>query len=335
MSDEASVVARVNGRVGHILLNRPRALNALDLGMIEAMHAALDAWRDDAAVELVVVSGAGERGFCAGGDIRAIRDAGLVNDQGFISEFFGREYALNLKIAEYPKPYVALIDGICMGGGIGISVHGTVRVASQKAMFAMPETGIALFPDVGGSYFLPRMAGYLGFYLGLSGARVVGADGVWAGFATHFVKSEDFAGLFEALCGEGVGAVERFSVAELPAYSLNPDLAAIERCFSAETLEGVLELLADEGEFGARTLAVLAKMSPSSLLWTFDLLRAGIGQGLGECLARELRLTAKVVPHHEFLEGVRAMIIDKDRAPKWVPASLAEVDHGLVAAMLG
>ncbi len=334
MSDDAAVVISRQGRAGHILLNRPRTLNALDLGMIKAATAALAAWRDDAGVELVVITGAGDRGFCAGGDIRTLRDAGAAGDSAWIASFFGQEYALNRMIAEYPKPYVALVDGICMGGGIGVSVHGSHRIASERAMFAMPETGIALFPDVGASYFLPRMAGHLGMYLGLTGARVQGADGVHAGFATHFVPSAQFGDLFAALCNDGIGALGEFAQPLLP-FTLADNLPAIARAFAADTYDAVLARLADEGDFGAATLAVLAKMSPSSLLWSFALLRAGVARNLAECLAAELHLTASVVPHHDFLEGVRAMIIDKDRAPKWQPAVLADVDRAAIAAMLG
>lgn len=328
-----SILAERRGRAGHITLNRPKALNALDLPMIDAMTAALIAFRDDPAVELVVVSAAGERGFCAGGDIRALRDAGAARDMAFLDAFFSREYALDHLTSVYPKPYVCLIDGICMGGGIGISVHGKHRIASERAVFAMPETGIALFPDVGATYVLPRMPGGLGYYLGLTGARVTGADAVHAGFATAFVPAADFPALFDALCAEGEAAIARFAQTPAP-FSLSAHLPAIARSFSADDLPDILARLEAEGDFGAATLATLAKMSPSSLLWSFAVMKAGEGCDLRACLDRELRLTKHVVPHPEFLEGVRAMIIDKDRNPRWQPAEIAAVDQAAIAAML-
>jgi len=204
---DASVITARDGRIGRIVLNRPQALNALDIGMIRAMTAALRAWRDDPTLHAVVVEGAGDRAFCAGGDIRAIRAHALAGERAAIEAFFSEEYALNRLIDEYPKPYVALIDGICMGGGIGISVHGQMRVASEAAMFAMPETAIAMFPDVGGSFMLPRLPGALGFFLGLTGTRLAGADAVHAGIATHFVPKPDFPPMSAALPRDGVASV--------------------------------------------------------------------------------------------------------------------------------
>ena len=185
MDDTASVVTRIEGRAGHITLNRPKALNALNLEMINAITAALESWRHDPAVHLIIIDSSSERAFCAGGDVRGVRDWVLAGRSQDVETFFVLEYALNYLTARYPKPYVALIDGICMGGGIGLSIHGTVRVATEHAVFAMPETQLGLFPDVGGSYFLPRLRGAFGMYLGLTGARVGSADACWLGLATH------------------------------------------------------------------------------------------------------------------------------------------------------
>ena len=194
MPDEQTVIARRDGRVGRIVLNRPQALNALDLAMIRACTRALEQWRDDPHVHGVVIEGAGDRAFCAGGDVRALRQYELDGEHHKAETFFREEYVLNLMIATYPKPYIALIDGICMGGGIGLSVHAPYRVATERAAFAMPETAIGFFPDIGATFFLPRLPGRLGTYLGLTGARMQGADAVHAGLATHFASQARPAG---------------------------------------------------------------------------------------------------------------------------------------------
>ena len=310
------VIATAHGRIGRIVLDRQRALNALDAGMIAAIAAALEAWRKAPGVHAVTIEGAGERAFCAGGDIRAVRDAALAGDAASIENFFAGEYALNLAIARYCKPYVALIDGFCMGGGIGVSVHGAYRVATEHAVFAMPETGIALFPDVGASYVLPRLPGAVGMFLGLTGTRITGADGVHAGLATHFVPRAQLGALREALARDGVAALGAHAAA-LPVFSLAGQMAAIGRCFSAPSLSEVLSRLRAEGAWGDTVLAVLRTMSPSALAWSFDIIQAGAVRTLEACLKAELALTARVTMHPDFAEGVRAMIIDKDKAPKW------------------
>ncbi len=327
-----SVVAEIRGRVGHLTLNRPASLNALDLPMIRALAAALGAWRDRPDIHAVVIEGEG-RAFCAGGDIRAIRDAALAGDAATIEAFFGEEYALNRQIAAYAKPYVALIDGICMGGGVGVSVHGSSRVVTEAAMFAMPETGIALFPDVGTSHVLPRLPGALGLYLGLTGTRLTGADAVHAGLATHFVPRAQLGALSAALAEDGVGALAGFAAA-LPPFSLAAHMPAIGRCFSAPTVPELLARLDHEGEWGETTRTTLRAMSPSSILWSFGLLRRGAHRDLPACLDAELRLTRFVTRHPDFAEGVRAMIIDKDRTPKWTPPAIEDVDTAAIEAAL-
>jgi enoyl-CoA hydratase len=327
-----SVIAEVSGRIGFLTLNRPAALNALDLDMIRALTAALTAWRDRPEIHAVAITGEG-RAFCAGGDVRAIRDAALRGDAAAIEAFFSAEYALNLQIAEYPKPFVALVGGICMGGGIGVSVHGSFRVATEAAMFAMPETGIALFPDIGASFLLPRLPGALGMYLGLTGTRLNGADAVHAGLATHFVPQDDLAALRDALAADGVAALAPFA-APLPPFSLADQLPAINRCFAAPSVAGILARLGDEGAWGASTLATLRAMSPSSVLWSFGIVQRGAHRSLPACLAAELRLTRSVTFHPDFAEGVRAMIVDKDRAPKWSHPSIEAVELAAIDAML-
>ncbi len=328
MSD-ASVIATRKGRIGHLLLNRPQALNALDIGMIRAMTAALAEWRDDPTVHAVVIEGAGGRAFCAGGDIRAIRAHALAGERGPIEAFFSEEYALNGMIAEYPKPYVALIDGICMGGGIGVSVHGQMRVTTEAGMFAMPETAIAMFPDVGASFFLPRLPGALGMYLALTGTRLTGADAVHAGIATHFVPKTALAALRAELPGEGVSSVARTACASSAAGVFAGGAAGGDR--SGASVWGALHrkslrrLEAEGSDWARETLATLRGMSPSSVLWSFEIVRRGGARSLRECLAMELGLTRHVTAHPDFAEGVRAMVVDKDRKPRWSPARIEEV----------
>lgn len=331
--NETSVVATRQGRIGHLLLNRPKALNALDQAMIRGMADALEAWRDDHAVQAVLVEGAGGRAFCAGGDIRAIREYALAGNTPAIEAFFSEEYDLNAAIASYPKPYVSLIDGVCMGGGIGLSVHGRMCITTEAGLFAMPETIIALFPDVGGSYALPRMPGALGMYLGLTGARLQGADAVHAGLATHLVARADLDALRAAIVADGAAAVAGFAQA-LPAFSLAPHRAAIDHCFGADSVaEVIARLEADGGDWAAGALKELRAVSPSSLLWTFEIIRRGAALSLRAALDEELRLTRRVAVHPDFIEGVRAALVDKDRAPKWNPARVEDVDPAAIAAM--
>jgi enoyl-CoA hydratase/carnithine racemase len=323
MSD-APIKTRIDQRVGHILLDRPKALNALDLPMIRQITAALQEFAGDPAIHTVVVQGEG-RAFCAGGDIRAIRDAAVAGDTATIHTFFAEEYALNRLIAEYSTPYVALIDGICMGGGIGISVHGRIRVATEAALFAMPETGIGLFPDVGASFLLPRLPGALGMFLGLTGTRLAGADAVHAGLATHFVSRNRLHDLSQALARDGVAAIASFAE-PLPPFTLAPHRHVIDRCFSATSVEEIFARLREHAHagdaFAGASLAQLQAASPSALHWSFDIIRAGAGRTLPDCLAAELRLTAIATAHPDFAEGVRAMVVEKDRKPHWAPQNL-------------
>jgi enoyl-CoA hydratase/carnithine racemase len=333
MRSEDAIIVRHDGRAGRILMNRPGALNALDLDMIRGFTLALSRFRDDPHVHVVVVEGAGDRAFCAGGDIRALRDNQLKGDRSPVEAFFSEEYALNEMIAAYPKPYVALIDGICMGGGIGVSVHGAYRVATEHAMFAMPETAIGFFPDIGATYFLPRLPGYLGFYLGLTGARVRGADSVHAGFATQFTPRERLPDLSRALAEDGASALALFA-APLPAFSLEAHRSLINRCFAADTVPAMVRCLESDGGAWAReALAQLRGVSPSALCWTLRALQRGAGLNLPGALAAELRLTRTTMRHPDFTEGVRAMVVDKDRKPAWRPARIEDVDPAEIVAM--
>lgn len=323
---EPTVIAHHEGAAGTILMNRPRALNALDQGMIEAIAAALARFRADPAVRLVVLEGAGGRAFCAGGDVRRMRELALAGDAAAVEAFFAAEYAMNRAIAEFPRPWISLIDGVCMGGGIGVSVHGSHRVVTEHALLAMPETAIALFPDVGTSYVLPRLPGALGMYLALTGARLKGAEAVEAGLATHFVPRERLPALRAALLEGDAGAVGRFA-AEVEPGPVAARRAAIDRCFGQPSLEGIKAALSVEGDaWAAEQLAILARMSPTSLAVTFELLTRGATMDLPSCLATELALTRTVTRHPDFAEGVRAVLVDKDNAPRWAPqAELSEM----------
>jgi enoyl-CoA hydratase len=333
MTVDTTVVTSRDGRVGRILLNRPRALNALDLQMIRACTAILETWHDDPHVHAVVIEGAGDRAFCAGGDIRALRDAQLSGDRASADRFFAEEYALNLMIASYPKPYIALIDGICMGGGIGLSVHAPYRVATEHAGFAMPETAIGFFPDIGATFLLPRLPGELGTYLGLTGLRVNGADAVHAGFATHFTPRARLAALSADLARDGVTALAIHGET-LPAFSLAGHRAAIDHCFSASTVSEIVgRLEATQAEWARAALTALRQVSPSALHWTLHALRRGRDLTLRQALDAEFALTRTTMVHPDFAEGVRAMVVDKDRKPAWQPARIEDVDPALIDAL--
>lgn len=332
---EPSLILAREGHAGTILMNRPKALNALDIAMIRDFAHAIGQWRHDAAVKLVVLEGAGGRAFCAGGDVRAVRAAAVAGDRAPVEAFFTEEYAVNEGIARFGKPWVSLIDGVCMGGGIGLSIHNGPRVVSEHAMLAMPETAIALFPDVGTSHVLPRLPGAIGNWLALTGARLIGADAVHAGLATHFVPREKLAAARAALVESGDAAVLDAHAEVLPAASFTAHRAAIDRCFSQPSVLGIIGALEREGTDWARAqVATLRRMSPTSLCVSLELLKRGAALDLRGCLDEELRLTRVIVHDHpDFREGVRSVLVDKDGAPNWTPATLEEVDHAAIAAM--
>ena len=333
MSSEPTVIIRRDGRVGRIVMNRPRALNALTLDMIRTCDSILHEWKDDPHVHAVVIEGAGDRAFCAGGDIIALREAQVTGNRLAADAFFTEEYALNLLIATYPKPYIALIDGICMGGGIGMSVHGPYRVATEHAGFGMPETAIGFFPDIGATFLLPRLRGHLGAYLGLTGLRLTGADAVHAGLATHFVPRAKLPALSAALAKDGPSVMADFAET-LPPFSLADHLDAIERCFTAETVPDIIAWLEKEdADWAKASLKALRAVSPSALFWTLQALRNGANMNLPDALDAEFRLTKTTMAHPDFIEGVRAMVVDKDRQPKWSPARIEDVNPADIAAL--
>lgn len=333
MSQESEVLFEHRGVAGIITLNRPKALNALTLGMVRLIHPQLTAWAQDDAIQCVVIQGAGDRAFCAGGDIRALHDWGKAGDRQQI-DLFAEEYQMNTAIKEFPKPFIALMDGINMGGGVGLSVHGSHRVATERLLFAMPETGIGLFPDVGGTYFLPRCPGEIGMYLGLTGARMKVADAIYAGIADSYVPSEKLDTLVANLCA-GVAADEAIgSVCEVPDDApMSVVRSDIDEHFAASSVEAILTSLAAKGsDWCLKTAETIRSKSPLSTRVTFDQIRAGRALDFRDCMAMEFRLTNRFMAAPDFYEGVRAVVIEKDQAPKWQPATLADVNDGQVKA---
>jgi enoyl-CoA hydratase len=347
MSDESEIILDRRGTAGVVTLNRPGALNAVNRGMVRTLRGALELWRHDDTVDRVIVSAAGGRAFSAGGDLRAIYEAGCAGRQHESLDFWREEYALNAAIRHYPKPYVALIDGIVMGGGVGVSVHGSHRVAGDRFDFAMPEVGIGFFPDVGATWFLPRLPTEIGTYCALTGARLKAADAVAVGIATHRVPSARFPELTEALCGgEAVDAVlTAFASPESrpgnsgkessPDYregSVAAHRGAINRIFSAGSVEEILAGLDVEAagarggaSWAADTAAAVRTKAPLSLKIALAQMRRGRHWSFAECMQAEFRIVSRVVYGHDFYEGIRAVIIDKDNHPRWNPASLADV----------
>jgi enoyl-CoA hydratase/carnithine racemase len=319
------VLFRREGALGRITLNRLKALNALTLEMCAAMLEQLQAWADDPAIRVVVIDAAPGRAFCAGGDIRAVYD-GVKRGDGSAAQFFATEYRLNAAIRRYPKLYIPMMDGIAMGGATGISVHGPFRVAGENTAYAMPETAIGLIPDVGGTYVLPLMPGEIGMYLGLTGTRISLADILHTGIATHFVPAERFGDVRERLAaGEAPGAVLSHLAENVGAAPLAEKRAAIDRVFSKASVEAILEALNSEGAWGQETAALLATRSPIGLKLTYRALRQGRGIDFAACQQMEYRVMTRAVEAHDFHEGVRAALIDKDQRPRWQPANLREV----------
>ncbi|MEP9371528.1 enoyl-CoA hydratase/isomerase family protein [Mesorhizobium sp. KR1-2] len=321
------------GKAGVVTLTRPKALNALTHGMVQALARALTAWEADPAVALVVVKAEG-RAFCAGGDILDIYNAGRAGNPPV--EFFVDEYRLNAAIARFPKPYVALIDGIVMGGGVGISCHGSHRVMTENAQFAMPEVGIGFFPDVGGSHILPRLKDSFGMYLGLTGNRIRYGDALWSGLATHTAKSERLGALIERLAETGDPDLASREASETVEHETGPDaLDAIARYFSRPSLAEIiagLEAAAPVDEFAAATLATVRGRSPTSLHVAFRQITAGAGLSMDDCMLMEFRILNRMLHGHDFYEGIRAALVDRDNKPTWQPASLEAVDPAAIDA---
>ncbi len=330
MADE--VIIRIEGKVGRFTLNRPDALGALTLGMCRAMIVALQAWKNDPAVEAVLIDHAG-RGFSAGGDIRTLAESARGDGQASRAFFF-TEYQLDHLIFAYPKPVITVMDGVTMGGGVGISWTARYRIATERTTFAMPETGIGLFPDVGAGWFLPRLHGKVGMWLALTGARLKWADCELAGIATDCVKAEDLERVKAAIVADPA-AVETI-LTEFEADPGHPPMSdkrdEIDRLFAGDSVEAIADhLTAGGGEWAAAQLETLKTKSPTSLKVAHRLITLGAGfADFAEDLTTEHRISARLAHGVDFIEGVRAVIEDKDNAPKWSPSSLSGVTEAML-----
>ncbi|MFJ8043594.1 enoyl-CoA hydratase/isomerase family protein [Kitasatospora sp. NPDC096147] len=327
MATGEEVLLERDGRVGRIVLNRPKALNALTHGMVLTVAAALDAWEHDASVATVVITGAGERGLCAGGDIVAIHRAATGGDPLAAEEFWREEYRLNARIARYPKPYVAVMDGIVMGGGVGVSAHGSVRIVTERTRIAMPETGIGFVPDVGGSYLLGLAPGELGTHLALTAGSVGAGDALLCGLADHFVPADRLPALLADLARLPVHEALERHVTEPPAAPLAGERGWIDACYAADTVPQVLaRLLASDHPAAKEAAERIAAHSPTAVTVALAALRRARTLGpLEAVLDQEFRTSCAALATPDLAEGIRAQVIDKDRTPHWSPAALAAV----------
>lgn len=332
-NDTEEILTRIDGRVGFVTLNRPKAINSLTQGMVTAMDATLTDWADDDRVSVVVVEGAGDRGLCAGGDVVAIYHSAQA-DGAQARRFWLDEYRLNARIGRFPKPYVALMDGIVMGGGLGIGMHGSVRVVTDTSKIAMPEVGIGLIPDVGGTLLLSRTPGLLGLHVALTGAPFSGADAIALGFADHYVPHARLQDFSTAIVADGVSAALRAHAEEPPSSELGAQREWIDDCFAGETITDIVAALRSHDEGPAQDAAdLISTRSPIALAVTLASVRRAAGfTTLEEALIAEYRVSCAAVRSHDLVEGIRAQVVDKDRNPKWSPASLAAVTDGDVAA---
>ena len=337
-----------HGSIGLVTLNRPEALNALTLNMVRLLDEQLVQWAGQDDVRVVVVIGAGGRAFCSGGDVKAVALEVRAAQEGkgeshLAQDFFRAEYTLNNRIHSYAKPYISLIDGIVMGGGKGISAHGSHRVVTEHTLFAMPETNIGFFPDVGGGYFLPRCPGETGTYLALTSRRIRAIDTIYIGFATHYVPSANIPALLDALAttgwdnrtetrGQVSAMIDQFATEPAGASELAPHRETIDACFGHDRVEDIVAALEDEGSsFALETLNALYGMSPTSLKIALRQIRAGVGMNFSEVMTMEYRLSQACIARPDFYEGIRAALIDKDRQPKWNPARIDAVDDAQIA----
>ncbi len=335
---EAEILFDRQGAAGIVTLNRPKALNAVTHEMVLALRAQLEDWAGDPSVTRVVITAAGGKAFSAGGDIRALYDLGRAGRHDEALQFWADEYPLNAAIKNFRKPYVALIDGIVMGGGVGVSVHGSHRVAFDKFSFAMPEVSIGFFPDVGATWFLPRMPGALGAYCALTGERFGVADGVASGIATHRVPSARYDALLDGLTGTvSVDALLSAFSEPVEQGPITAKRGAIDRMFAGDDVETILDALdreagsgSDDAAWAAKTAATIRTKSPLSLKLALAQIRRGATCDFATCMQLEFRIVSRIIHGHDFYEGVRAVIVDKDNKPQWNPASLSQVSRAEV-----
>lgn len=339
MTEEAEALFETRGPLGLVTLNRPKALNALSLNMIRLIDTQLRVWAEDDAIKAIVLLGAGEKAFCAGGDVVSLAKEWDGVEQ-LRKDFFREEYILNTLIHTYPKPYIPLVDGISMGGGVGMSVHGSHRVVSEKVKFAMPETTIGLFPDVGGTWFLPKLRGEVGAYLALTNAQLRAPDVVYAGVYDSFVPSADLPALLDELAGADWQAGDGHATASrvIDGFQKHPGeptlaqhQAVIDRCFGYDSLPEILDALdADGSDFAATAAQAIRDKSPLMSSVTLRQLRKGAPLSFEDCMILEYRMTQACMAGTEFFEGVRALLIDKDKNPKWSPANLEDVTEEMI-----
>ncbi|MCU1688549.1 MAG: caiD4 [Jatrophihabitantaceae bacterium] len=324
MSDDTQVITAVDGRLGRITLNRPRAINAVSHDMLAPIAAALASFAADPDVAAVLIDGAGERGFCAGGDIRAIYESLLAGTTAAV-DYWRDEYAVNLAIARFPKPYIAIMDGLTLGGGVGLSAHGSVRVVTERSLVGLTQVNIGFVPDIGGSYLLARSPGRLGYYAGLTAAQLGPADAILCGLADVCIASFDIPAAVDAVRaaadsgGDVRAAVDSFAT-QPPAGLLETARPWIDAAFSAPTVPAIIAALRARPEVAAQATAdLLAAKSPTALRLTLELLRAGSDRTLEQALAAELEVARGLTTGHDLREGIRAQVIDKDRNPQWDP----------------
>lgn len=330
---------RCEGQLGVVTLNRPQALNALNLPMIKRLQTQLEHWDKDDKIHAVVIQAEGGKAFCAGGDVRWLYEAGRAKNPEQMA-FFWHEYRLNHYIHQYRKPYIALMDGITMGGGVGISLHGSYPVASERFIFAMPETGIGFFPDIGASYLLAACPGALGVYLGLTGNRLTAQDALFAGLIKQVVPSEQFPLVLAQLIETDLSknpqqavdaCLKQFAMTARQA-PIEKDCAAIDYCFAQPSVENIFSALQEEGgEWASGILALLQQKAPLSLKVTLAQIQKAKTMSMAECIKMDYCLVERFMQDSDFYEGVRALLIDKDRTPHWKPASLALVSPAMVA----
>jgi len=336
------VLTRIANRTGIITLDRPKALNSLSLDMVRALTAILLDWQLDVAVDAVVITSSSEKALCAGGDIRFFHDVGNASPQGgsaLLEDFFTEEYALNHLIHFYPKPYIALMDGVVMGGGMGIAQGGPdcgLRIVTERTKMAMPEVNIGLFPDVGGSHFLSHAPGQLGMFLGLTGLTIGAADALYVGLADVFVPGADLAALqalIEATPGAHLpAAIRAFAIQHAGESELQTNRARIDAHFGADSVVAIMASLeGDDTPFAQKALNAMRQRSPLMMCVTRELLLRGASLDVADCLRLERSLVRRNFEHGEVLEGVRALVIDKDNAPQWNPPSLDLVTDAMVA----
>lgn len=330
------VLIRKEGRAGRITLNRPAALNALTWAMALEIEKALDTWADDAEVSAVIVDAAGEKAFCAGGDIAELYRAGRAGDYDYGRNFWADEYRLNAKIYRYAKPYIAFMDGIVMGGGVGVSSHGSYRIVTERSIVAMPETGIGLIPDVGGTYLLSRMPGRCGEYIAMTASRLSAGDAIYGGFADVYMPSGKKASAIAALCETGDPKALTAFLEPAPKGELAGRRDEIGALFAgADALACVIALEAAPTPFAEQAARAIRRNSPLSVAAAFEAVGAARNlASLEECLALEYRFTYRCQEMAEFLEGIRAAVIEKDRKPQWRPARLEDLDKSRVDALL-